>query len=54
MRKLSKSLRRGEPVCLYWAYPPSTKEFVLYSDASKNGLRCALIQDDRVIAYASW
>jgi len=24
----------------------------VYSDASKNGLGCVLMQDDRVIAYA--
>ena len=34
------------------ALPTSDKDFVVYSDASKNGLGCVLMQDDRVIAYA--
>ena len=33
--------------------PTNNKDFVMYSDASKNGLGCVLMQDDRVIAYAS-
>ncbi|KAA3483369.1 DNA/RNA polymerases superfamily protein [Gossypium australe] len=31
----------------------SGKEFVIYSDASLNGLRCVLMQEGKVIAYAS-
>jgi len=30
----------------------SDKDFIVYSDASKNGLGCVLMQDDHVIAYA--
>jgi hypothetical protein len=30
-----------------------TGKFVIYSDASHNGLGCALIQQGKVIAYAS-
>ena len=29
------------------------KEYTVYSDASKNGLGCVLIQADKVVAYAS-
>ena len=29
------------------------KEFMVYSDASIQGLGCVLMQDERVIAYAS-
>ena len=29
------------------------KEYTIYSDASKNGLGCVLVQDDNVVAYAS-
>ena len=33
---------------------PSRKDgYVVYSDASKQGLGCVLMQNDRVIAYAS-
>ena len=28
-------------------------EYVVFSDASQQGLRCVLMQDGRVIAYAS-
>ena len=31
----------------------SGKEFVIFSDASIQGLRCVLMQESRVIAYAS-
>ena len=33
--------------------PESGKEFVIFSDASLNGLGCILIQEGKVIAYAS-
>ena len=33
--------------------PSGTKGFVIYSDASKNGLECVLMQNRRVIAYTS-
>jgi len=33
--------------------PKSGKEFVIYSDASLNGLGCVLMQEGKVIAYAS-
>ncbi|XP_073307193.1 uncharacterized protein [Primulina huaijiensis] len=33
--------------------PTEDKEFTIYSDASKEGLRCVLMQERRVIAYAS-
>ena len=35
------------------ALPVSGKEFVVYSDASIQGLGCVLMQEGRVIAYAS-
>ena len=35
------------------ALPVSGKEFIVYNDASIQGLRCVLMQDGRVIAYAS-
>ena len=33
--------------------PSGTEGFVIYSDASKNGLGCVLMQNGRLIAYAS-
>ena len=30
-----------------------SKEYTLYSDASRIGLGCVLIQDGKVVAYAS-
>ncbi|KAA3483708.1 Retrotransposable element Tf2 [Gossypium australe] len=33
--------------------PESGKEFVVYSDASFNNLRCVLMQEGKVVAYAS-
>ncbi|KAA3480747.1 Retrotransposable element Tf2 [Gossypium australe] len=33
--------------------PDSGKEFVVYSDASLNGLGCVLMQEGKVVAYAS-
>ena len=33
--------------------PEPSKEFVIYSDASLNGLGCVLMQEGKVIAYAS-
>jgi len=35
------------------ALPTTDKNFVVYSDASRSGLGYVLIQEDRVIAYAS-
>lgn len=33
--------------------PTSGKELVIYSDVSRNGLGCVLMQDGKVVAYAS-
>ena len=38
---------------LILALPTTDKDFVLYSDASRSGLQCVLMQEGRVIAYAS-
>ena len=35
------------------ALPNGKDGFVVYSDASRQGLGCVLMQNDRVIAYAS-
>ena len=33
--------------------PTYSKEYVIFSDASLNGLRCVLMQEGKVVAYAS-
>ena len=33
--------------------PTSGREYAMYSDASKMGLRCVLMQDGKVVAFAS-
>ena len=33
--------------------PTSGREYAMYSDASKIGLGCLLMQDGKVVAYAS-
>ena len=47
--KLKKCLTEA-PVLVQ---PKSRKEFVVYSDASLSGLGCVLMQEGKVIAYAS-
>ena len=48
-RELKESLTSA----LVLALPSRTKGFVVYSDASKGGLGCVLMQHGHVIAYAS-
>jgi len=36
------------------ALPTTDKDLVVCSDASRSGLGCVLMQEDHVIAYASW
>ena len=36
------------------ALPSRTRNFMVYSDASRRGLGCVLMQNRKVIAYASW
>ena len=40
-------------LALVIALPNGKYGFVVYSDASRQGLGCVLMQNDRVIAYAS-
>ena len=55
-RKLSEEFHRLK-TCLTEALvlvqPECGKEFVIYSDASLLGLGCVLMQEGRVVAYAS-
>ena len=34
--------------------PEQGKDYTVYCDASKNGLGCVLMQDQKVIAYGTW
>lgn len=45
-----KTLLTEAPVLVQ---PESSKEFLIYSNASLIGLGCVLMQEDKVIAYAS-
>ncbi|XP_073119677.1 uncharacterized mitochondrial protein AtMg00860-like [Henckelia pumila] len=45
-----KKILASTPVLIL---PEEGKDFAIYSDASKGGLGCVLMQDGRVIAYAS-
>ena len=41
-------------MALVLTLPDQGKRFTVYCDASKDGLSCVLMQEGRVIAYASW
>jgi hypothetical protein len=47
------TLRRHLTTAPMLAQPDNTKSFYMYCDASGTGLGCVLMQDNRVIAYAS-
>jgi hypothetical protein len=47
------TLRQHLTTALGLAQPDNTKPFEVYCDASGTGLGCVLMQDNRVIAYAS-
>ncbi|EOY02965.1 Uncharacterized protein TCM_017360 [Theobroma cacao] len=51
--KSFKELKKRLVSAFMFTIPTSGKGFVVYSDTSKKRLGCVLIQDDRVIAYAS-
>ncbi|XP_051137554.1 uncharacterized mitochondrial protein AtMg00860-like [Andrographis paniculata] len=48
-----QELKRRLTSSLILAIPTGTGGFKVYSDVSKNGLGCVLMQNDKVIAYAS-
>jgi hypothetical protein len=45
-----KKCLTSEPVLIL---PDLTKKFNIYSDASRRGLRCVLMQEGEVVCYAS-
>ena len=48
-----EELKRRLTTAPVLALPEGNKRLEVYTDASKNGLGCVLMQDRRVIAYAS-
>ena len=40
-------------IALTFTLPDIHRSFIVYCDASRHGLGCVLMQDDKVIAYAS-
>ena len=48
-----KELKKFLAIPTILTVPTEGKEYTVYGDASKNGLVCALMQDNKVIAYAS-
>jgi len=51
--KSFQELKKRLAIAPVLALPSGTKGFVVYSNASKKGLGCILMQHERVIAYAS-
>jgi hypothetical protein len=51
--KSFQELKKRLTIAPVLALPSGTKGFVVYSNASKKGLGCILMQHERVIAYAS-
>jgi hypothetical protein len=52
-KKAFHTLREHQTIVLVLAQPDNTKPFDVYCDASGTDLGCVLMQDNRVIAYAS-
>ena len=48
-----QELRQRLTTALILTLPVETKEYTIYSDASKNRLGCVMMQEDKVVAYAS-
>ena len=46
-------LKKRLTTALVFVLPEDGKEFTVYSDASLEGLGCVLMQEGKVIAYAS-
>ncbi|KAI3757890.1 hypothetical protein L6452_05434 [Arctium lappa] len=51
--KAFRTLQKRLCEALILSFPEGSKDFEVYSDASKLGLRCVLMQRGKVIAYAS-
>ena len=49
-----QELRLWLTTTLILPLPVKGKEYTIYSDALENGLGYVLMQEDKVIAYASW
>jgi hypothetical protein len=49
-----QELNKRLTTALILVMPDMEKLFSIYCDASGQGLRCVLMQDGHVVAYASW
>jgi hypothetical protein len=49
-----QELNKRLTTALVLVMPDMEKLFSIYCDASGQGLRCVLMQDGHVVAYASW
>ena len=49
----SQELKRRLTTAPVLALPDINRDFVIYCDASRQGLGCVLMQDGKVVAYAS-
>ena len=48
-----EELKKRLTTALVLVLPDLSKNFSIYCDASRQGLRCVLMQEERVVAYAS-
>ena len=51
--RVFKDLRQHLTTSLILTLHVEGKEYIVYSDVSNNGLGCVLMQEDKVVAYAS-
>jgi hypothetical protein len=52
-KKSFQELKTGLTTAPILTLPDIHRSFVIYCDASRQGLGCVLMQDDKVVAYAS-
>ena len=51
--KAFQELRQRLTIAPILTLPMEGKKYTIYSDASKNGLGCVLMREDKVVAYGS-
>ena len=53
MEKAFQELKRRLTLAPILIVPKMGQRYIMYCDASKDGLRCVLMQSERVMAYGS-